>query len=105
MRAVLAVAAGEAVYGSSIARRIVDSYVGLAPPRAPAPFPHLTSREREVLKFIAAGRRNSEIARLLSLSEKTVRNHVSAVLLKLQVEDRTAAAVKARDAGLGVQSG
>jgi DNA-binding NarL/FixJ family response regulator len=49
---------------------------------------------------LAAGCRNHEIARRLGMSEKTVRNHVSQVRLKLQVPDRTAAALKARDAGL-----
>jgi DNA-binding NarL/FixJ family response regulator len=66
-------------------------------------FPDLTAREREVLELLASGARNHEIARRLGMSEKTVRNHVSAVLLKLGVPDRTAAAVKARDAGLGRQ--
>ena len=58
-------------------------------------------RERQVLDLLASGVRNREIARRLGLSEKTVRNHVSAVLMKLQAPDRTAAAIKARDAGLG----
>lgn len=102
---VLAVAAGEAVYGAAIARRIVDCYTGAQPRPNAAPFPLLTAREREVLELLAAGRRNSDIARRLSVSEKTVRNHVSAVLVKLQVPDRTAAAVKARDAGLGGSGG
>ena len=53
-----------------------------------------------MLRLLASGQRNSAIAARLGLSEKTVRNHVSAVLLKLQVPDRTAAAIKARDAGL-----
>jgi DNA-binding NarL/FixJ family response regulator len=53
-----------------------------------------------VLTLLAAGRRNSEIASALSLSDKTVRNHVSNVLLKLQVPDRTAAALKAKESGL-----
>jgi DNA-binding NarL/FixJ family response regulator len=67
--------------------------------RGPA-FPELTDRERDVLQLLAAGRRNHAIATRLGLSEKTVRNHVSNVLLKLQVADRTAAALKAREAGL-----
>jgi DNA-binding NarL/FixJ family response regulator len=54
-----------------------------------------------VLSLLAAGKRNHEIATELGLSDKTVRNHVSNVLMKLQVTDRTAAAIKARDAGLG----
>lgn len=63
--------------------------------------PLLTDRERDVLDLLAAGCGNREIARRLSLSDKTVRNHVSAILLKLQVHDRTAAALRAREAGLG----
>lgn len=105
VHAVLAVAGGEAVYGASIARRIVAPYTGGEPRPAAVPFPQLTTREREVLELLATGRRNSEIARRLDLSEKTVRNHVSTVLLKLQVPDRTAAAVRARDAGLGTNRG
>ena len=101
VRAVLAVANGDAVYGGSVARRIVSFYSGGAD-QSPSEraFPDLTPREREVLDLVAGGCRNHEIARRLGMSEKTVRNHVSQVLLKLQVPDRTAAALKAREAGL-----
>jgi DNA-binding NarL/FixJ family response regulator len=54
-----------------------------------------------VLELLAAGCRNHEIARRLGVSVKTVRNHVSQVLVKLEVPDRTAAALRAKDAGLG----
>ena len=60
--------------------------------------PDLTPREREVLGLLADGARDSEIARQLGMTDKTVRNHVWAILMKLQVTDRTAAAMKARDA-------
>lgn len=102
VRAVRSVAAGEAVYGGSVARRIVAFYSGrdIESPAARA-FPELTPREREVLEALADGCRNHEIARRLGMSEKTVRNHVSQVLTKLQVPDRTAAALRARDAGIG----
>ncbi|MFC4786813.1 response regulator [Nocardioides sp. MAHUQ-72] len=108
VRAVESVAAGEAVYGASVARRIV-AYLG-GPDRTPAApptpaFPHLTPREREVLELLAEGCRNHEIARRLGMSEKTVRNHISQVLAKLQVPDRTAAALRAREAGLRPPSG
>ncbi|GAB3192134.1 response regulator transcription factor [Geodermatophilus arenarius] len=99
VRAVLAVADGDAVYGGAVARRVADALTGTAP-RAPA-FPELTGREREVLELLAAGLPTGQIARRLALSDKTVRNHVSAVLTKLQVPDRAAAVARARDAGLG----
>ncbi len=68
-------------------------------------FPELTEREREVLDLVARGLGNPEIARRLYLSEKTVRNHVSHVFLKLQVADRSQAIVRAREAGLGGTGG
>jgi DNA-binding NarL/FixJ family response regulator len=64
-------------------------------------FPELTAREREVLDLVALGCGNHEIARRLVLSEKTVRNHIAAILLELQAPDRAAAVARARDAGLG----
>ncbi|TCC56418.1 response regulator transcription factor [Kribbella pittospori] len=102
VRAVYSVAAGEAVYGGAVARRIVAFYSGreVESPVARA-FPDLTPREREVLELLATGCRNHEIARRLGMSDKTVRNHVSQVLTKLQVPDRTAAALKAHESGIG----
>jgi DNA-binding CsgD family transcriptional regulator len=61
----------------------------------------LTTREREVLDLIAAGQNNHQIAERLTLSGKTVANHISAIFAKLQVADRTQAILRARDAGLG----
>jgi len=106
VRAVLAVASGDAIYGGAVARRIVAFYAGEGDesPTARA-FPELTPREREVLDLLATGTRNHEIARRLGMSEKTVRNHVSQVLLKLHVPDRTSAALRARDAGLSSPPG
>jgi DNA-binding NarL/FixJ family response regulator len=102
VRAVRAVASGDAVYGGSVARRIVAFYSGRQlDSHSERAFPELTPREREVLELLAVGCRNHEIARRLGMSEKTVRNHVSQVLAKLQVPDRTAATLKARAAGLG----
>jgi DNA-binding NarL/FixJ family response regulator len=99
--AIVAAASGDAVYGGPVARRIVAVFSGT---RDESPgvraFPDLTPREREVLELLATGYRNHEIARRLTLSEKTVRNHVSQVLMKLHVPDRTAAALRAREAGL-----
>jgi len=105
LRAVRAVAAGEAVFGPRIASRVIAffSAAGLRGAAA-APFPSLTDREREVLDLVAQGRANTAIAAKLGLSQKTVRNHVSNILTKLQVADRAQAIVQARDAGLGHQS-
>jgi len=67
------------------------------------PWPSTATRGRhtEVLDLVAAGLSNQQIAARLHLWQKTVRNHVSAVLGKLQAEDRTEAIIRARDAGLG----
>ena len=101
VRAIASVASGEAVYGAPVANRIIAFFIGAADDYSAKAFPELTDRERDVLDLIAAGLRNHGIAERLGLSEKTVRNHVSSVLIKLQVPDRTAAALKAREAGLG----
>ncbi len=74
-----------------------DSRTGM-PARA---FPELTDRERGVLNLIAQGYNNSEIAERFTLSQKTVRNHVSNIFSKLQVADRAQAIVRAGEVGLG----
>ncbi len=99
-RAVRAVAAGEAIYGPEIARRVLTYFTEMPDPRRSA-FPELTDREREVLELIAQGRNNGEIAGILFLSPKTIRNHVSNIFMKLHVADRAQAIVLAREAGLG----
>jgi DNA-binding NarL/FixJ family response regulator len=98
-RAIMAVAAGEAIFGPAVATRVLAYFA--TPPVTPTPFPGLTVREREVLDLIAAGRNNRQIADQLGLSAKTVANHISAIFAKLQVADRTQAILRARDAGLG----
>lgn len=97
LHAIAAVARGEAVFGSALAGRLAGWF---AADRA-APFAGLTAREREVLALVARGLGNAAIAERLGLAPKTVRNLVSALLVKLQVTDRSAAIVKAREAGLG----
>jgi DNA-binding NarL/FixJ family response regulator len=99
-RAISAAAAGEAIFGPEIAQRVIAHFASGAGSTA-ATFPSLTDREREVLEMIAAGKGNATIAHELMISLKTVRNHVSNVFTKLQVSDRSAAIVKAREAGLG----
>ena len=100
LRAIHAAAAGEALFGPAIARRMV-AYFGRPAPGAGPPFPELTSREREILELLAAGRSNADIAGSVGVAPKTVRNHVSAIFSKLQVRDRAEAIVRAREAGLG----
>jgi DNA-binding NarL/FixJ family response regulator len=102
LRAVHAAASGEVVFGADLAARMLGYFTAAAAP--PPVFPQLTGREREVLELVAQGRANAAIAARLSLSQKTVRNHVSNILAKLQVADRAQAIVQARDAGLGHQS-
>jgi len=102
VRAVESVAAGQAVYGPSVAKRIVGFYAGATERYAADVFPQLTVREREVLDLVAAGCGNHAIAARLHLSEKTVRNHISALLTKVQVDARPALVVAAREAGLGI---
>src|ERR1700761_799928 len=99
VRAIQAVAAGEAIFGPGVARMVLGLVA--APPPAQQPFGQLTTREREVLDLIAAGARNAEIARRMSIAPKTVANHISAIFTKLQVTDRGEAIILARDAGLG----
>lgn len=99
LRAITAVANGEAIFSGPIARRMMGFFVGARP--AAGMFPDLTDRERDVLARIAQGETNDAIATALGLSLKTVRNHVSNVLAKLQVADRAQAAIRAREAGLG----
>jgi DNA-binding NarL/FixJ family response regulator len=101
LRAIQAVSSGEAIFSPAIARRLMHYFATLLSSSTPQAFPELTEREREVLSLIAQGRSNAEIANRLVLSAKTVRNHVSNILNKLQVVDRAQAIIRAREAGLG----
>ncbi|HEU0286641.1 MAG TPA: response regulator transcription factor [Nocardioidaceae bacterium] len=100
IRSVRAAASGEAIFGPEIAERVIAHFASGSGSTVAA-FPSLTDREREVLEMIAAGKGNATIAHELRISLKTVRNHVSHIFTKLQVTDRSAAIVKAREAGLG----
>ncbi|HET7478589.1 MAG TPA: response regulator transcription factor [Rubrobacteraceae bacterium] len=100
LKVLRAVADGEAHFGPDIARRL-RGFFSAPRPRPEEAFPELTAREREVLDLIASGLPNAEIATRLYLSEKTVRNNVSAIFLKLRVADRAQAIVRAREAGMG----
>ncbi len=99
-RAVQAAASGHLVLDHQVGGGVVAPFAG-RDQVATAAFPELTPREGDVLGLIALGCRNHEIARRLGLAEKTVRNLTSSVLVKLGVPDRTAAALRAKEAGLG----
>src|SRR5215203_2373351 len=101
VHAIRAVTSGEAVFGPGVAERIISFF---SVPRSALPkraFPELTEREEEILSLVAQGKSNQEIAGQLFVSVKTVRNHVSNILVKLQVADRAQAVIRARDAGIG----
>lgn len=101
LRAIRAVAAGEVIFGPAVARRVL-AYFAAPKPAAPGlGLPELTEREHEVLVLVEQHLTNPEIANRLGLRPKTVRNHISNILTKLQVTDRTQAILRAREAGIG----
>jgi DNA-binding NarL/FixJ family response regulator len=97
-RALDAVMRGEILIGAGAATRVRSITAGHS---AGTPFPQLTEREHELLVLLARGLDNASIARRLFLADKTVRNRVSAVLMKLPAATRAEAIAMARDAGLG----
>ncbi|MFC9586918.1 response regulator [Streptomyces yangpuensis] len=100
--AVRVVAAGEALLSPNITKRLITEFSRLGAPRAPsrARIDALTERETEVLSLIAQGLSNAEISEHLVLAEQTVKTHVSRILVKLGLRDRTQAAVFAYETGL-----
>ncbi len=101
LKTVTAVAEGQALFGPAIAGRLTAFFQrGEERETAVTSFPDLTEREHEVLALIARGKNNSDIAEILVISPKTVRNHITSIFSKLQVADRAEAIVKARNAGL-----
>jgi len=100
LEAILTVARGESFLQPTIAAKVIAEFSRLPARADEASSLGLSSREREVLKLLAAGATNKEIGRSLTLSEGTVKNHVTSILTKLGVTDRTQAAIKARDVGL-----
>lgn len=101
VRAVRAVASGDAIFGPAVAERLTAFFQPSARARQPTPFPELTQRETEVLALISRGMTNQEMASHFGVSLKTIQNHVANVLGKLRVVDRTQAALRGREAGLG----
>lgn len=87
-------------------QRFVDEFRAFLPGATPGgdAFAELTARERELLELIAQGRDNAQIAAVLGLSAKTVRNHITSIFAKLDVENRARAIVLARESGFGQQA-
>ncbi|MEU2857658.1 LuxR C-terminal-related transcriptional regulator [Streptomyces mirabilis] len=98
------VARGGAAFSPTIAARFSRFFATIQRLPEPPEFSQLTSRETEILELLADGMNNRQIARRLFLAEKTVRNYVSRIFTKLEVHDRAAAVLRARDAGFGDQA-
>ncbi|MEW5872452.1 MAG: response regulator transcription factor [Chloroflexota bacterium] len=102
-QAIRTVASGGALIQPSVARKVLSEFARVIPPARPVgeglPEP-LTARELEILRLLAQGLSNRQIANRLSLAEGTVKNNVTSILQKLGVDDRTQAALRARQLGL-----
>ncbi|MEX0660130.1 MAG: response regulator transcription factor [Egibacteraceae bacterium] len=94
------VAAGEALVAPAITRRLIAAFVDRSRPSGSSALERLTEREHDVLRSLAGGRSNQEIAAELHLSEATVKTHVSRIYAKLDVRDRAQAVVVAYEEGL-----
>lgn len=97
--AIRLVAKGGSLFSPSITRRLIERYVSSSPASAPG-LSELTAREAEILGHLGRGRSNAEIAEALVLSEHTVKSHVTNLLRKLGLRDRTQAVVLAYEAGV-----
>jgi DNA-binding NarL/FixJ family response regulator len=103
--AIRVVAAGDALLAPSVTRRLIAEFAQRPPPSAkPAAMEELTERELEVLRLVARGLSNAEIAKELFVGDATVKTHVARVLMKLDLRDRVQAVVAAYESGL-VQPG
>ncbi|WP_308190413.1 response regulator transcription factor [Pseudonocardia sp. TRM90224] len=100
--AVRVAAAGDALLAPSVTARMIARFAQQQPPRSrdAARLAGLTTRERDVLRLISAGHSNAEIARDLVIAEHTVKSHVGRLLTKLDLRDRTQAAIFAYESGL-----
>jgi DNA-binding NarL/FixJ family response regulator len=100
VQAIRLVARGEALLAPTVTRRLLDRFADALPGGPPPTLDELTAREVEVLRLVARAMSNAEIAERLTLTEATVKSHVSAILRKLGLRDRVQAVVAAYDAGL-----
>ena len=97
--AIRVVAAGNALLGSTVTQRLLERFAGSSPAQTRS-LDDLTERELEILRLVAEGLSNAEIADRLVVGETTVKTHVSSVLRKLGVRDRVQAVIAAYDSGL-----
>jgi DNA-binding NarL/FixJ family response regulator len=103
--AIRVVAAGDALLAPSVTRRLIAEFAQRPPPSArPVAMEELTERELEVLRLVARGLSNAEIAKELFVGDATVKTHVARILMKLDLRDRVQAVVAAYESGL-VQPG
>ncbi|MEV6349231.1 response regulator transcription factor [Actinoplanes sp. NPDC051851] len=100
LRAVRAVAAGDALLSPSVTRRVIGEFAGRSRPSPPLALDQLTDREREVMSLVAEGLSNEEIAARLVISPATAKTHVSRTMIKLGARDRAQLVVYAYEAGL-----
>lgn len=98
--AVLGVHSGESLLAPALTRRLIERFVAAPTPRLDPRFELLTERESDVLRLVARGLSNAEIARRLFISQGTVKSHVGHILTKLALRDRVQAVVAAYEAGL-----
>jgi DNA-binding NarL/FixJ family response regulator len=98
--AIHTVAAGDALLSATVTRRVIQQFTRLPRAKTPRELGELTSREHDVLRLIARGLSNAEIAREMYISEGTVKTHVTHILQKLNLRDRVQAVVLAYETGL-----
>jgi DNA-binding NarL/FixJ family response regulator len=99
------VADGGSLFAPAVTRRLIERFTGAAPQEPPPALAELTPREREVLRLLARGLSNAEIAAELVLSEHTAKTHVAHILNKLDLRDRVQAVVLAYESGIVRVSG
>ena len=100
LAAIRTVAAGDALLSPSVTKRVIKQFTTIPRPKPPEAFDELTTREQEVFRLIANGLSNPEIAQELSISEATVKTHITHILQKLNLRDRVQAVVLAYQTGL-----
>jgi DNA-binding NarL/FixJ family response regulator len=98
--AIRTVAGGDALLSPTITKRVIEQFTHIPRPAPPKELETLTAREREILRLVAGGLSNAEIAEELTISETTVKTHVTHILQKLHLRDRVQAVVLAHQTGL-----